>query len=80
MAKQQGTNDRQCSQISLEMSDFVLISEDAEIMEVHFLLAYSPPSYRYDTRKKLILKKLPASDRSGARLVILEEVNFEVRV
>ena len=62
------------------MSDFVLISEDAEIMEVHFWLAYSLPSYRYDTQKKLILKKLPASDRSGARLVILEEVNFEVRV
>ncbi|MFT7470838.1 MAG: type II secretory pathway predicted ATPase ExeA [Kiritimatiellia bacterium] len=68
------------SQISLEMSDFVLISEDAETMEVHFWLAYSSPSYRDDTRKKLILKKLPASDRSGARLVILEEINLEVRV
>ena len=45
------------SQISLEMSDFVLISEDEEIMEVHFWLAYSSPSYRNYTRKKLILRK-----------------------
>ena len=68
------------SQISLEMSDFVLISEEAEIMEVHFWLAYSSPSYRDDTHKKLILKKLPAGNGSGLRLVILEEINLEVRV
>jgi type II secretory pathway predicted ATPase ExeA len=68
------------SQISLEMSDFVIISEDAEIMEVHFWLAYSSPSYRDDTHKKLILKKLPAGNGSGLRLVILEEINLEVRV
>ena len=68
------------SQISLEMSDFVLISEDAESVEVHFWLAHSSPSYHDDTRKKLILKKLPASDQVAARLVILEEINLEVRV
>jgi len=68
------------SQISLEMSDFVLISEDAENMEVHFWIAYSSPSYRDDTHKKLVLKKLPASDQGVARLVILEEINLEVRV
>ena len=68
------------SQISLETSDFVIISEDAEIMEVHFWLAYSSPSYRDDTHKKLILKKLPAGNGSGLRLVILEEINLEVRV
>ena len=62
------------------MSDFALISEDAEIMEVRFWLAYSSSSYRDDTRKKLILKKLPASDRSGAKLVILEEINSKVRI
>ena len=68
------------SQISLETSDFVIISEDAEIMEVHFWLAYSSPSYRDDTHKKLILKKLPAGNGGGLRLVILEEINLEVRV
>tara|TARA_B110000858_G_scaffold193768_1_gene246906 strand:- start:6825 stop:8612 length:1788 start_codon:yes stop_codon:yes gene_type:complete len=68
------------SQISLEMSDFVLISEDAVSIEVHFWLAYSSPSYHDDTRKKLILKKLPASNQTAARLVILEEINLEVRV
>lgn len=68
------------SQISLELSDFVIISEDAETIEVHFWLAYSSPSYRDDTRKKLVLRKLPASDQAMARLVILEEINLEVRV
>jgi type II secretory pathway predicted ATPase ExeA len=68
------------NQIRLEMSDFELISEDAEIMEVHFWLAYSSPSYRDDTHKKLILKKLPTGNGSGLRLVILEEINLEVRV
>jgi len=68
------------SQISLEMSGFELISEEAEIMEVHFWLAYSSPTYRDDTRKKLILKRLPASDQGAARLVIVEEINLEVRV
>ena len=68
------------SQISLEMSDFTFISEDAEIMEVRFWLAYSSPTYRDDTRKKLILKRLPASDQGAARLVIVEEINLEVRV
>lgn len=51
------------SQISLELSDFEIISEDAETIEVHFWLAYTSPSYRDDTRKKLVLRKLPASDR-----------------
>ena len=68
------------NQIRLEMSDFELISEDAEIMEVHFWLAYSSPSYRDDTHKKLILKKLPTGNGSGLRLLILEEINLEVRV
>lgn len=49
-------------------------------MEVHFWLAYSSPSYHDESRKKLILKKLPASDQGVARLVILEEINLEVRV
>lgn len=68
------------SQISLEMSDFELIAEDAESIEVHFWLAYRSPSYRDDTRKKLILKKLPADEQGVVRLVILEEINLEVRV
>jgi MSHA biogenesis protein MshM len=68
------------SQISLEMSDFVLISEDAESMEVHFWISYSSPSYRDDTHKKLVLKKLPASHQGVARLLIVEEINLEVRV
>ena len=79
----QGNRERvigDANQIRLEMSDFELISEDAEIMEVHFWLAYSSPSYRDDTHKKLILEKLPTGNGSGLRLVILEEINLEVRV
>lgn len=68
------------NQINLEMSDFVLVSEDAESVEVHFWLAYTSPSYKDDTRKKLILKKLPIGDQAGVRLLILEEINLEVRV
>lgn len=68
------------SEISLEISDFVLISEDAESIEVHFWLAYQSPTYRDDTRKKVILRKLPASESEEARLLILEEINLEVRV
>ena len=68
------------SQISLEMSDFVLIGEDAETIEVHFWLAYRSPSYRDNTRKKLILKKSPPDDRGEVALLILEEINLEVRV
>lgn len=68
------------SQISLEMSDFVLIGEDAETIEVHFWLAYRSPSYRDNTRKKLILKKSPPNDRGEVALLILEEINLEVRV
>ena len=68
------------SQISLELSDFMIISEDAESIEVHFWIAYSSPNYKDDRRKKLVLKKLPASDQGAARLVILEEINLEVRV
>ncbi len=68
------------SQITLELSGFTMISEDADNIEVHFWLAYSSPSYRDDTRKKLVLKKLPAGDQGVVRLVILEEINLEVRV
>lgn len=68
------------SRISLELSDFEVVSEDSETVEVHFWLAYRSPSYRDDTRKKLILRKLPATGQSEARLVILEEINLEVRV
>ncbi len=68
------------SQISLEVSDFEVVNEDAQSVEVHFWLAYRSPSYRDDTRKKLILRKLPATDELAERLVILEEINLEVRV
>jgi len=68
------------SEISLEISEFMLISEDAESVEVHFWLTYRSPSYQDDTRKKLILKKLPASDQSADGFEILEEINLEVRV
>lgn len=68
------------NEISLVLSDFVIISEDATSIEVHFWLAYSSPSYRDDTRKKLVLKKLPASDQGIERLLIFEEINLEVRV
>ncbi|GJM14105.1 MAG: hypothetical protein DHS20C12_25080 [Pseudohongiella sp.] len=68
------------SQITLELSDFVLISEDAQTIEVHFWLAYTSPSYRDDTRKKVILKKQAASAQGAAKLLILEEINLEVRV
>lgn len=68
------------SEISLELSDFMIISEDAENIEVHFWLAYSSPTYRDDTRKKLVLKKLPASEQGPASQLILEEINLEVRV
>lgn len=68
------------TRISLELSDFELISEDGETIEVHFWLAYRSPSYRDDTHKKLILRKLPATTESLAAFVILEEINLEVRV
>jgi len=67
------------SQITLELSDFMVVSEDEESIEVHFWLAYRSPSYRDDTRKKLILKKLPATNQSAEKLLILEEINLEVR-
>jgi len=67
------------SQITLELSDFMIVSEDEESIEVHFWLAYRSPSYRDDTRKKLILKKLPATNQSAEKLLILEEINLEVR-
>ena len=67
------------SQITLGLSDFVIVSEDEKSIEVHFWLAYRSPSYRDDTRKKLILKKLPATNQSAAKLLILEEINLEVR-
>jgi len=68
------------TRISLELSDFEVVSEDSETIEVHFWLAYRSPSYRDDTHKKLILRKLPATAESLAALVILEEINLEVRV
>lgn len=68
-------------EITLELSDFELIFEDAQTVEVHFWLAYRSPTYRDDTRKKLVLRKLPAAAGSaGQKLLILEEVNLEVRV
>ena len=67
------------SQITLGLSDFVIVSEDEKSIEVHFWLAYRSPSYRDDTRKKLILKKLPATNQSAEKLLILEEINLEVR-
>ncbi|MEX0963573.1 MAG: ATP-binding protein [Pseudohongiellaceae bacterium] len=67
-------------QINLELSDFVIVAEDSELIEVHFWLAYRSPSYRDDTRKKLILRKYPATNQAAARLAILEEINLEVRV
>ncbi len=68
------------SQISLTMSEFELISEDTETIEVRFWLAYRSPGYKDDTRKKIILRKLPADAQGVARLVILEEINLQVRV
>jgi MSHA biogenesis protein MshM len=68
------------SQISLELSDFELIVEDDEMVEVHFWLSYRSPTYRDETRKKLILKKLPSSSKDASRLTIVEEINLEVRV
>lgn len=68
------------SQISLEISDFVMVSEDGETIEVHFWLAYKSPTYADDTRKKLILRRVPASNTLAASWLILEEINLEVRV
>ena len=73
------------SRISLELTDFVIVSEDADLIEVHFWLAYQSPTYRDDTRKKLILRKQVAPDQSDGtteteiRWLILEEINLEVR-
>ncbi len=67
-------------QISLTLSDFVIVGEDAQNIEVHFWLAYRSPTYRDDTRKKLILRKLPANEQESVKFLILEEINLEVRV
>lgn len=73
------------NRISLQLSDFTIISEDENSMEVHFWLAYQSPTYRDNTRKKLVLSKPPATGRessateTGPLWLILEEVNLEVR-
>ena len=67
------------AKISLEVSDFAVVSEDADSIEVHFWLAYRSPTYGDDTRKKLVLRKLPSTDQQARKLLILEEINLEVQ-
>jgi len=71
------------NQISLELSDFTIVSEDQDSMEVQFWLAYQSPTYRDDTRKKLVLKQAELANntenRTTNRWLILEEVNLIVR-
>lgn len=73
------------NRISLQLSDFTIISEDPNSIEVHFWLAYQSPTYRDNTRKKLVLQKQAAAEQEGPmaeardRWLIIEEVNLEVR-
>lgn len=73
------------NRISLELSDFTIISEDSSSIEVHFWLAYQSPTYRDNTRKKLVLRKQPVVEQESPtaeardRWLIIEEVNLEVR-
>lgn len=73
------------NRISLQLSDFTIISEDTNSVEVHFWLAYQSPTYRDNTRKKLVLQKQAAAEQEGPiaeardKWLIIEEVNLEVR-
>lgn len=68
------------NRISLELSDFTIISEDSSSIEVHFWLAYQSPTYQDNTRKKLVLRKQSVSTAEATdRWLIVEEVNLEVR-
>ena len=59
--------------ITLNLSEFSVVTEDESTVEVNFWLDYESPTYSDSTLKKLVLSKA-----SGSWL-ILEEVNLRVR-
>lgn len=59
--------------ITLNLSEFRVVSEDDTTVEVNFWLDYESPTYSDSTLKKLVLTN------SSGRWLILEEVNLEVR-
>ncbi len=59
--------------IELNLSEFSVVAEDADTVEVNFWLDYESPTYRDSTLKKLVL-----TNASG-RWLIVEEVNLRVR-
>ncbi len=59
--------------IKLNMSEFTVITETSDAVEVNFWLDYESPTYSDSTLKKLVLSK--GSDR----WLIVEEVNLQVR-
>ncbi|MCH7816425.1 MAG: hypothetical protein IIC60_07640 [Proteobacteria bacterium] len=59
--------------ISLEMTEFQIVSQNSDNIEVQFWLSYASPTYRDDTLKKLLLRK-----EAGAWLIV-EEINLVVR-
>ena len=59
--------------ISLEMTEFQIVSQNSDNIEVQFWLSYASLTYRDDTLKKLLLRK-----EAGAWLIV-EEINLVVR-
>ncbi|MEQ8955118.1 MAG: AAA family ATPase [Gammaproteobacteria bacterium] len=58
--------------IRLRMSEFEIVNQSPELVEVNFWLAYESPSYSDNTLKKLVF------EREGEDWLILEEVNLQV--
>ena len=60
--------------IKLAMSDFEVVGQQGDTIEVQCWLGYESPTYRDKTLKKLLLR-----EAEGVWLIV-EEVNLEVRI
>jgi type II secretory pathway predicted ATPase ExeA len=59
--------------IRLTLSDYEIIKESANSIEIHFWLDYESPTYSDSTKKKLVL------GNDSGNWMILEEINLQVR-
>jgi type II secretory pathway predicted ATPase ExeA len=59
--------------IRLTLSDYEIIKESANSIEIHFWLDYESPTYSESTKKKLVL------GNDSGNWMILEEINLQVR-
>lgn len=59
--------------IQLVLTEFEIVADTPEQIEVQFWLDYNSPSYADSTQKKLVLAKI------DERWLILEEINLQVR-